>query len=137
MENVKLQPDYTQVCVIPGLIMEPDDITDFVEFMKTNIGIRVQYLENIITLPDKKDGKDIEGTGGRPDLFFAVHKDDVMKFAFLRFGLEARWIEDVLSDHNYSSPIYPERVFGYKSWDGNIDEDEDMNNIVITSKFPN
>jgi hypothetical protein len=34
-----------------------------------------------------------------------------------------RWVENVLSAANYRDPIYPERVFGYKSWTADTEED--------------
>jgi histone acetyltransferase (RNA polymerase elongator complex component) len=117
--NIELQEGFTQVCVWPGTIVCDKEHTseDFIKFMKDQFNIRVQYLEEIITNPDIDiNGKIVEGTGGRNDVFFAVHKDSVMKFAVLRFEIGIRWIEDVLAEGNYTSPIYPERVFNYAKW---------------------
>lgn len=116
MKNVKLLPNYTQVCVWPGTIVEPEEIEEFQQFLKQNMDVDVQYLETIVTFPNKdENGNDISGTGGRHDVFFAIADKDIGKFAIPRLSLGIRWIEDVLSSYNYSSPIYPERVFEYKS----------------------
>ena len=119
-------PDYTQVCVFPGLIVDENKIQVFTDLIKEAFDTRVQYLETILTKPDVDDP---ENTGGRSDVFFAVHQDDIEKFAVRRLGYGRRWIEDVLSNANgyHLNPLYPEYVEGYKSWnaDGNDDENED------------
>ena len=84
--------------------------------MKYNV--RVQYLETILTKPDiGRDGEPIENTGGRSDILFAVHLNDIAKFAVPRLQAGIRWIEDVLAPDNYRSPIYPKRVFQYRTWE--------------------
>jgi hypothetical protein len=116
-ENIKKKENYNQVCVWPGVLVKDDKENDFEQFIFDNFNeTRIQFLETIITLPDKKDGNDVEGTGGRHDVFFAVHKDDIGKFTVPRLIAGIRWIEDVLSRGNYQSPIYPKRVFEYKTW---------------------
>lgn len=125
MENIQLQPDFTQVCVWPGTLLEETQIQEMVDWFKTEFDVRIQYLETIVTLPDKdQNGNNIEGTGGRHDVFFAIHKDDIGKFVIPRLIIDVRWIEDVLNNFNYRSPIYPERVFQYKSWDGDVTEEQ-------------
>jgi hypothetical protein len=115
--NVELKENYTQVCVWPGTILGESGEEDFVNFMKEEFNTRVQFLEEITTKPDTgSDGTPKPGTGGRIDLFFAVHKDDIGHFAIPRLHARISWIEDVLSRDNYTSRIYPERVFDYCSW---------------------
>ena len=118
-------PNYTQVCVFPGIIVDEDKIQEFVDRIKEVFDTRVQYLETILTKPDLDDP---ENTGGRSDVFFAVHQDDIGKFAVKRLQYGIRWIEDAMSNANgyHLNPLYPEYVEGYKSWnaDGN-DENED------------
>ena len=110
--NVPRLPGFEQVCIIHGLVFESkEDIDEFVQFILDKTGTRVQYLEQVKTLPG--DG----GEGGRNDVLFAVHNDDVAKFAVPRFQLGARWIEDTLSKVNYRDPIYPERIFKYRLHD--------------------
>lgn len=119
-KNIEKKENYKQVCVWPGTIVNPDQIEEFEKFMLDQFNTRVQFLETIVTYPDKKDGKDVEGTGGRHDVFFAVHIDDVGKFALPRLRAEIRWVEDVLAHGNYRNPIYPERVFEYKTWESEV-----------------
>ena len=84
--------------------------------MQKEFNCRFQYLETIETKPDA--GDNINETGGRADVFMAVHKDDIAKFSISRLQYGIRWIEDVLSSVNeyHNNPIYPERVFKYKTW---------------------
>jgi hypothetical protein len=125
MGNVPLKEGFTQVCVWPGTIVvdraKDDDIKDqiklFEDFMKNDIGVTVQYLEEIETRPDLDSrGCIVKDTGGRNDIFFAVYTNDVMKFAVPRLQMGIRWIEDVLAEGNYRSPIYPNRVYKYCTW---------------------
>lgn len=107
---------YNQVCVWQGTLVGEDRIEEFENFFYKK-GFRVKYIEEIKTFPDKdKNGNDIPETGGRNDIFFYIHDDDIMKFAIKRLMMEIRWIEDILAEGNYRSPIYPERVFNYKTW---------------------
>lgn len=117
-------PNYTQVCVIPDFIVDEDKIQEFTDQFEEIFDTRVQYLETITTKPDLVDP---ENTGGRLDVFFAVHQDDIAKFAVRRLQFGIRWIEDVLSKANgyHLNPIYPEYVEGYKSWNADSNEDED------------
>lgn len=115
-KNVEKLEGYDQVCVWPGTYLEEKDVEKFESFFKDAFQTRVQFLEQIETFPSTDDnGNDIEGTGGRTDIFFAVHNDDVLKFAVKRLELGIRWIEDVLDPSNYQSKIYPDRVYNYCS----------------------
>ena len=58
-----------------------------------------------------EDGSDMEGTGGRQDLFFFIHEDDMetMFDRFEKFGSDApRWLEDIYC--NEQGHWYPEWV---------------------------
>ena len=116
MENVKLKKGFSQVCVWPGTVLGESKPVDFEKWLKDEFGVEGQYLEEIETNPDVKDDRLVPETGGRNDLFFAVHDDSVMKFSVPRLSMGIRWIEDVLADCNYGSPIYPKRVFDYCTW---------------------
>ena len=109
--NIPRNEKFTQVCVWPGTLVD-GKIEEFEEFMFKEFGSRVQYLEEIKTLPDKG----VDGTGDRNDLFFAVHEEDVGKFAIPRLQMGIRWIEDVLAKGNYTNKIYPKRVFIFTPW---------------------
>ena len=130
MNNVKLNEGFSQVCVWPGTVVnysgnpanlsegeKMNEIAQFVEFMKDNFGVCVQYLEEILTNPDPDDCE----SGGRNDLFFAVADEDIGKFAIPRLQYGIRWIEDALSSVNRTAYLYPERVKEYCCWDADED----------------
>lgn len=114
--NPKRPIDYSQVCVWPGTLMTNKDGTeyspqDFENFMIQTFGVRIKFLEVIFTNPDSGDPI---GSGGRSDVFFAVHNEDIAGFAFPRLQYGIRWIEDVYgNDQGY---LYPERVRDYCTW---------------------
>jgi len=123
--NVKLKEGFEQVCIWPGCIVTDKDtseknqdrINEFEQFMLDEFKTHVQYLEEIKTKPDYDGNHNpVEGTGKRNDLFFAVHLDDIGKFAVPRLTMNIRWIEDVLATCNYKQKIYPTRIFKYVSW---------------------
>ena len=116
--NIPLQEGFSQVCVWRGCLVGKEKIEEFTKFMLDEFKTRIQYLEEIETNPDTEpEGKrPVEGTGGRNDLFFAVHKEDVGKFSIPRLVVGIRWIEDVLAKGNYRSKIYPPRIFKYCRW---------------------
>ena len=113
--NVKRQEHFNQVCVWPGCLID-GNIEGFTELMKEKLNTRVQYLEEIETGPDMKNGRPVKGTGGRNDLFFAVHDEDIVGFAFPRLSVSVRWIEDVLNNEEEGCSLYPERVKEYREW---------------------
>jgi hypothetical protein len=122
-ENIMTVPrneDFNQVCVWPGTIVKEDEIPDFVAFMQAELGARVQFLETVLTKADPGD----DTTGGRQDVVFAVHKDDVHKFAVPRLRLGIRWVEDVLDNEKHHNEmagypgysIYPDTFAEYRTW---------------------
>ena len=126
MSNVKRDDKFSQVCVWEGCVVAATDpsIAGFIEFMMETFDTRIQYLEEIETLADET------GPGGRNDVFFAVHEDDISKFAVPRLAWGIRWVEDVLSSVNYRTKIYPDRVSEYCSWstgspDASADDNDD------------
>ena len=118
--NVALKEGFRQVCVWQGTIVGQDKIEEFEQFVQEELGTRVQYLEEIQTAPDMANGYPVEGTGGRNDVLFAVHDDDIMKFAVPRFQYGMRWLEDVYG--NGQGNLYPARVVDYMCWDGYKEE---------------
>lgn len=115
--NVALPPYYTQVCVWPGLIVPESEAEKFELDVYIQMNVRIKFLETIKTNPDMDNGEPVPETGGRSDVFFAVHEDDIMKFAAARLPYGIHWIEDMLSKVNYTQELYPKRVFKYRSWD--------------------
>lgn len=108
--NVNRQPGFTQVCVWPGTLLNSGeaDIQDFTDFFLNEMGVRIQYLEQIETNPTP--GQETT-TGGRNDVFFALHNDDIDKFVIPKLKLGIRWIEDVYFNEN--GYLYPDRIRGY------------------------
>ena len=117
--NVTLRNGYKQVCVWPGTVMGDSNPTDFEQFFMEQHGTRVQFLEEIVTEPDYENGLPVALTGGRHDVVFAVHDDDIAKFAIPRLTMGIRWIDDVYG--NGGGDIYPERVQTYCCWDHTLD----------------
>ena len=104
METTKTE--FTQLCVWPGVLLESDEgkisFEDFEKWVAENFnGTRIKMVEEIKTLPDyDEDGNAVPETGGRNDLFFYVHDEDIMKFAVIRLKAGIRWWEDVLGNGN-------------------------------------
>jgi len=86
---------YKQLCVWQGTVVEDDsDISrqsEFVDWMSEEFGVRVIYESEQKTNPNSNDSN----TGGRNDLFFYVHDEDVAKFAIPRLKMGIRWWEDI------------------------------------------
>jgi hypothetical protein len=116
-KTIELKDGFTQVCVWPGTTLDESTPDDFVKFFKER-GFRVQYLEEIETSPDYDQGRPIEGTGGRIDQLFAIHDDDIKKFAIPRFNFGIRWVEDVIRNakEDGSIYIYPDHIREYCKW---------------------
>lgn len=118
--NVARTEEFSQVCIWPGCILkDASESLEFETWMKTE-GIRIKYLETIITKPDvDSNGESVKDTGGRHDVLFAVHNQDIPKFALFKFQYGMRYIEDAMSNlNNYQdNPIYPNRLKYYKTWE--------------------
>ena len=109
-ENVALREGFTQVCVWRGTTMGDQTVSAFEEFVLTELGARAQFLECVITRPDRN------GPGGRSDLLFAVANEDLASMAIPMRGYGISWIEDVVSTVNNGQRLYPARVLEYCSW---------------------
>lgn len=113
----QIEKPYSQVAVWTGTTLGDTSIKQFEAWFKDNFDTRIKFLETIVTAPDlDSKGHPVEDTGGRHDIFFAVHEDDIGKFAPKRFQLTSppRWVEDIYG--NGGGKIYPEDVQNYKSW---------------------
>ncbi len=105
--------NFNQLCVWEGTLVGKEEIKSFEKFFKNEMNVRVKYMEEIETLPTPGE----PNTGGRNDVFFYVHDDDIPKFAIPRLSLGIRWWEDVLGNGNgvlYSQEVltkYP------KTWE--------------------
>ena len=96
---------YNQLCVWPGTVLGESTPKELEEFFLSDLGVRVKYHTEVKTLPDIENGRTVPETGGRNDLFFFVHDEDVMKFSVPRLSLGIRWWEDVIV-YNDNSHLY-------------------------------
>jgi len=77
-------------------------------FFKEEMDVRIKYKTEVLTNPDLDgSGNEVPDTGGRNDLFFYVHDDDIGKFAVPRLSMGIRWYEDVVS-YNDGAYLYSE-----------------------------
>lgn len=93
---------YKQLCVWPATQLGDSTPEQFEQFMQEHFNARIKFMEEVITLPGQG------GEGGRSDLFFYVHNDDVGSFAVPRLQAGIRWWEDVVG--NKSHTIYPQEI---------------------------
>lgn len=96
--------NFNQLCVWEATLVGEENIKEFENFFLKEMGSRVKYIEEVKTLPTPGQ----PGTGGRNDVFFYIHDDDIMKFAVPRLAIGVRWWEDVLGNGN--GKLYPENV---------------------------
>jgi hypothetical protein len=98
--------NYTQLCVWPGTVLGEGSVQDFENWFLDAMGVRVQYKCEQVTNPDlDNNGNPVPETGGRNDLFFYIHSEDIQKFAIPRFQMGIRWWEDVVK-YNDNSHLY-------------------------------
>ncbi len=100
---------YLQLCVWEGVTLDGADPCEFETWFLNEVKARIRFMEVVLTRPDFKDGLEVPNTGGRSDIFFYVHQDDIPIFSINRFNLgNCRWWEDVLG--NGGGRLYPESV---------------------------
>jgi len=71
---------FNQLCVWQGTVLGDSTIEDFVNFFKETFNARIQFCEEVTTNGNVE--KDEEG--GRNDILFYVHEDDISRFAVKR-----------------------------------------------------
>ena len=96
---------FEQLVVWPGTIVGEDKVKEFEEFLKEE-GFRVKYATEFETLPDEDDRSG--ETGGRNDVLFYIHNQDIPKFSVWRLRHGMRWWEDVLD--NGGGNIIPDPI---------------------------
>ena len=103
---------YTQLCVWRGTTLGDKTPEDFEADMGEMFEARIKFAEAVTTLPCPEKGEE----GGRCDLFFYIHTEDIPKFAVPRLACGIRWWEDVLGNgYGYQYP--PEVLKKYpKTW---------------------
>jgi hypothetical protein len=101
------KPPYTQLCVWPGTVLKEEEIPALGKYFLDEMNTRVKYHTTILTNPDLDKGVPVPETGGRSDLFFYVHSDDIPHFALSRLRMGIRWWEDVISYNKGNTHLYP------------------------------
>jgi len=100
--------NYKQLCVWPGTVLGDTTIAEFEAYMLETFNVRVKFHADVTTLPDIDEaGNHIPDTGGRNDLFFYIHNEDIAHFAVPRLGMGIRWWEDVVG-YNNNKHLYTE-----------------------------
>lgn len=109
MTDTAVKNDYTQLCVWRSCRLGDETPESFEKFIFNNFnGARIKFCEEVTTLPDVEDGMVVRGTGGRPDLFFYVHSQDIAMFSIPRLKAGISWWEDVLA--NGGGPLYGKEI---------------------------
>ena len=98
----KKNDKFNQLCVLEGTLFPEGGVKEFHKFFKDEMGVRVKFENQVKTLPDEI------GPGGRNDLFFYIHDDDIGKFAVPRLSMGIKWWEDVLG--NGQGKLYPTEI---------------------------
>lgn len=97
---------YKQLCMWPGTLLGDSTPKDLENFFLAEMGVRVKYHTEVKTLPDlDSSGNPVPESGGRNDLFFYVHDEDISKFAVPRLQMGIRWWEDVIK-YNDNRHLY-------------------------------
>ena len=95
--------EYRQIVCWEGTELGVDDEAMFVDFVQGELALQhdVRVIGTVETLPGRN------GPGGRIDLFFIIHDDDVMRAATRRLKFGMRWISDCIAPENGGPGIYP------------------------------
>ena len=115
--------DFTQVVVWPGTTMGAGTPAQFELFILEELKARAKFIGEFTTKADFGDRS--PDAGGRKDLMFYVHTEDIPKFAVPRFAYGMRWLEDVLDNEKHRNvetgapedySIYSDEVRKLYSW---------------------
>ncbi|MBD5589116.1 hypothetical protein [Clostridium botulinum] len=96
---------FNQLCVLQGVTLGDNPIDEFINLMETELNTRAKFCEEVIT----QGSVERQEEGGRHDLLFYVHDDDISHFAIKRLSMGIRWWEDVVS-YNDNSYLYSNEV---------------------------
>lgn len=101
---------YIQLCCWQATTLEGTTEQQFEKDMLEIFGVRVKLAEATLTLPDKdENGNSVKDTGGRSDLLFYIHNEDVQKFVIPKLQAGIRWWEDVIK-YNNNAHLYTEEI---------------------------
>lgn len=104
-----MESSFNQLCVWPGTVMGDSSAEDFEQFFASEMGVRVKFEREVITNGSVERNE----PGGRHDVLFYVHDDDIPKFAVPRLGMGIRWWEDVVVYNDGAYPYAPEILQQY------------------------
>ena len=124
-ENVFVLKDFK---VVKSEANKVQNIIDFKYAFRDGFGIRVEFLEQI-----KYNKKYTERE--RFDTFFCIHKDDLKKFP-LELKFVSLPIDQILDNKNIAVK-YPDRIEGYRYFDGDVftEEKDTINKLIHNFKF--
>lgn len=97
--------DFHQICVWTGVTLGDLTPEEFEQFMQDEFEVRTQFKEVAIT----NGSAERDEIGGRSDLIFAIHDNDISQFAIARLAVGIRWWEDVVS-YNDGAYLYTDEV---------------------------
>lgn len=111
---------YSQAVSWPGTTCAADEGADVEKFIAEEFnGARAKFIGCFLTKPDVDQfGENVPDTGGRSDLCFYVHEDDMGKFAVARFRFGMRWVDDVIGNEKArgDDTIYEQGFHDLCSW---------------------
>ena len=119
-ESFEKEEGYDILAVWPQILAEKDDVENIQDFMSNmSCRNRVKIVGCVKTLPNYEHRNDENPeTGGRVDLVFYFHNEDIYRVAVRRLQHGIRWWEDVVMnelEHGLSQgiiyedyTIYPE-----------------------------
>jgi len=96
---------FSQLVVWEGIIISPSQFEEFENWMLKEFNTRAKAWQQVTTLPAFGE------EGGRKDLLFWVHHEDIPHFAVKRLAVGFRWWEDVVLNGNrvlYSQEVQSE-----------------------------
>lgn len=106
--STETMSEYTQLCVWPGTVLGDATPADLESFFLTEMNTRIRFHTEVQTQPDTDEsGNLVPNTGGRNDMFFYVHDEDIAEFSVPRLKMGIRWWEDVVG-YNDNGHLYPE-----------------------------
>lgn len=95
-EVIVMESKFNQLCVWTATTLDGYSKEDLEQFFRDEFSCRIKFAEEVVTLPCLEKNEE----GGRHDLFFYVHDDDIGRFAVKRLLYGIRWWEDVLGNGN-------------------------------------
>lgn len=82
-----MEDKFNQLCVWQGCFLGDNSIKEFEDFMKKELNVRIKFCEEMITNGSIERNEE----GGRHDLLFYIHDDDIRYFTVARLSYGIRW----------------------------------------------